>query len=89
MADFTFTSQDKCCQKAIGKPISVGQLSRKYLLNPCPAGFEDHLAQIISISAAANEKEDEVGWYSGEFITVAEAKRRRMGLIRFIGKLSH
>ncbi|KZV65986.1 ARM repeat-containing protein [Peniophora sp. CONT] len=86
-----------------GKPFAGGQLFRKYLLNRCQEDFERGWAvkEAASAAAAAKATKDaaakesaakggDVGGvesFSDEYHAVARAKRRGLGLIRFIGEL--
>jgi translation initiation factor 4G len=90
-------------KNAEGKPFAGGQLFRKYLLNRCQEDFERGWAakEIAAAAAAtkatgdqavkeANEKTkggEESELYSDEYYAAAKAKRRGLGLIRFIGEL--
>jgi len=95
--------QDDGIKNAEGKPFAGGQLFRKYLLNRCQEDFErGWVAKETTAAAAAtkatedravkeaNEKtkgEEESELYSEEYYAAAKAKRRGLGLIRFIGEL--
>ena len=95
--------QDDGIKNTEGKPFAGGQLFRKYLLNRCQEDFErGWVAKETTAAAAAskatedqavkeaNEKtkgEDESELYSEEYYAAAKAKRRGLGLIRFIGEL--
>jgi translation initiation factor 4G len=95
--------QDDGIKNAEGKPFAGGQLFRKYLLNRCQEDFErGWVAKEATAAAAAtkatedqavkeaNEKtkgEEESELYSDEYYAAAKAKRRGLGLIRFIGEL--
>ena len=95
--------QDDGIKNAEGKPFAGGQLFRKYLLNRCQEDFERGWAakEIAAAAAAtkatgdqavkeANEKTkggEESELYSEEYYAAAKAKRRGLGLIRFIGEL--
>ncbi|KAG6876228.1 hypothetical protein C0992_000430 [Termitomyces sp. T32_za158] len=84
-----------------GKAIAGGQLFRKYLLNRCQEEFEHGWAvkEATAVAAAkkaaedqavraANEEGDaEVALYSDEYYAAQKAKRRGLGLIKFIGEL--
>ena len=93
--------QDDGIKNAEGKPFAGGQLFRKYLLNRCQEDFEhgwvgkETTAALVATKATedkaakeANEKTkggEESELYSDEYYTAA--KRRGLGLIRFIGEL--
>ena len=95
--------QDDGIKNPEGKPFAGGQLFRKYLLNRCQEDFErGWVAKEATAAAAAtkanedqavkeaNEKtkgEEESELYSEEYYAAAKAKRRGLGLIRFIGEL--
>ncbi len=83
-----------------GKPIAGGQLFRKYLLNRCREDFERRWVVKEAAAAAttkaledkaANEKRDdqkeEHALYTEGYYAAQKAKRRGLGLIRFIGEL--
>ena len=95
--------QDDGLKNSEGKPFAGGNLFRKYLLNRCQEDFErGWVAKEATATAAAgkstadqtvkeaNEKtkggeESELYWY--EYYAAAKAKRRGLGLVRFIGEL--
>ncbi|KAI6106519.1 armadillo-type protein [Pisolithus croceorrhizus] len=93
--------QDDGIKNAEGKPITGGQLFRKYLLNRCQEDFErgwvakEATARAAAAKAsddeaikAANEKKgDESELYSDEYYAAQKAKRQGLGLIKFIGEL--
>jgi translation initiation factor 4G len=95
--------QDDGIKNVEGKPFAGGQLFRKYLLNRCQEDFErGWVAKETTAAAAAtkatedlavreaNEKTkggEESDLYSDEYYAAAKAKRRGLGLIRFIGEL--
>ncbi|KAL1695926.1 armadillo-type protein, partial [Schizophyllum commune] len=91
--------QDDGIRNAEGKPITGGQLFRKYLLNRCQEDFERGWVNKEATAAAAvtegvqstNEKkeggDDEPDLYSDEYYAVQKAKRQGLGLIRFLGEL--
>lgn len=86
-----------------GKPIAGGNLFRKYLLNRCQEDFERGWAAKDAAAAAASSKAatdnaakenatkgedgEEIALYSDEYYASQKAKRRGLGLIRFIGEL--
>ncbi len=67
-----------------GKPVSGGTLFRKYLLNRCQEDFEKGWK--VNIPVPENDK-GEPDPLSDEYYAAAKAKRRGLGLIRFIGEL--
>jgi len=95
--------QDDGIKNSEGKPFAGGNLFRKYLLNRCQEDFErGWVAKETTAAAAAtkatadravkeaNEKSkggEESELYSDEYYAAAKAKRRGLGLIRFIGEL--
>ncbi|KAL1695924.1 armadillo-type protein [Schizophyllum commune] len=91
--------QDDGIRNAEGKPITGGQLFRKYLLNRCQEDFERGWVNKEVTAAAAvtegvqstHEKkeggDDEPDLYSDEYYAVQKAKRQGLGLIRFLGEL--
>ncbi|KAI6145567.1 armadillo-type protein [Pisolithus tinctorius] len=93
--------QDDGIKSTDGKPITGGQLFRKYLLNRCQEDFErgwfakEATARAAAAKAsddeaikAANEKKgEESELYSDEYYAAQKAKRQGLGLIKFIGEL--
>ncbi|KZT21061.1 hypothetical protein NEOLEDRAFT_1121622 [Neolentinus lepideus HHB14362 ss-1] len=94
--------QDEGIRNAEGKPITGGQLFRKYLLNRCQEDFERGWAMKETTAAAAKGKasadaataaanegkgEDETELYSEEYYAASKAKRQGLGLVKFIGEL--
>ena len=94
--------QDHGLKNSEGKPFAGGNLFRKYLLNRCQEVFERGWVTTEATAAAAfkstadravkeaNEKAkggDESELYSDEYSAAAKAKRRGLGLIRFMGEL--
>jgi translation initiation factor 4G len=95
--------QDDGIKNSEGKPFAGGNLFRKYLLNRCQEDFErGWVAKEAAAAAAASKatadqavKEanentkggEESELYSDEYYAAAKAKRRGLGLIRFIGEL--
>lgn len=94
--------QDDGIRSSDGKPITGGQLFRKYLLNRCQEDFErGWVAKETTAAAAAakasddqaisaaNERKggDESELYSDEYYAAQKAKRQGLGLIKFIGEL--
>ena len=102
MEQISTNVQDDGIKNAEGKPITGGQLFRKYLLNRCQEYFERGWVAKEATAAAAVTKalEDETGnaktkedrteeivLYSDEQYAAQKAKRRSLGLIKFIGEL--
>ncbi|KAH6880926.1 armadillo-type protein [Coprinopsis sp. MPI-PUGE-AT-0042] len=94
--------QDQGFKNQEGKPISGGQLFRKYLLNRCQEDFErgwaakDATAAATATKAADDEvvktlnddKEvEKIKPYSEEYYAAAKAKRQVLSLVKFIGEL--
>jgi translation initiation factor 4G len=85
--------QDDGIRNAEGKPITGGQLFRKYLLNRCQEHFErgwsakDAAAKISEGIKKVEEASSEVELYSDEYYAAQKAKRQGLGLIQFIGEL--
>ncbi|KAF8271193.1 armadillo-type protein [Lactarius quietus] len=95
--------QDDGIKNFQGKPFAGSNLFRKYLLNRCQEDFElGWVAKEATAAAAAskaaadlaikeaNEKTkggEESELYSDEYYAAAKAKRRGLGLIRFVGEL--
>ena len=77
--------QDDGIRSADGKPITGGQLFRKYLLNCCQEDFERGWTAKVSKDAA--EPSGEVELYSNEYYAARKAKRQGLGLAQFIGEL--
>ena len=96
--------QDDGIKNNEGKPITGGQLFRKYLLNRCQEDFErGWVAKEAAAAAAASkavedeavkaanetkgDQKEECALYSEEYYIAQKAKRRGLGLIKFIGEL--
>ncbi|KAI6046360.1 hypothetical protein EDC04DRAFT_3006432 [Pisolithus marmoratus] len=93
--------QDDDIKNAEGKPITGGQLFRKYLLNRCQEDFEHWWtakedaalaaaakASDYEVIKAANEKKgDKSELHSDEYYAPQKANRQGIGLIKFIGEL--
>ena len=92
--------QDDGIRSSEGKPIAGGQLFRKYLLNRCQEDFERGWFAKETVAAAAakasddqpvkaaNEKKGkESELYLDGCYAAQKAKRRGLGLIKFIGEL--
>ena len=77
--------QDDGIRSADGKPITGGQLFRKYLLNRCQEDFERGLTAKVSEDAA--ETSGEVDLYSNDYHAARKAKRQGPGVAQFIGEL--
>jgi translation initiation factor 4G len=94
--------RDEGIKNADGKPIAGGNLFRKYLLNRCQEDFERGWSQKeAAVAAAANKADDDKAvaaaaeksgngeevLYSDEYYAAQKAKRRGLGLVKFIGEL--
>lgn len=94
--------RDEGIKNQDGKPIAGGHLFRKYLLNRCQEDFERGWSvKEAAVQAAANKAEDdkaaaaeaekagtgEEALYSDEYYAAQKAKRRGLGLVKFIGEL--
>ena len=92
--------QDHGIKDSKGRPFAGGNLFRKYLLNRCQEDFERGWSTKEAATATkatadkaleeANEKTkagEDSGLHSDEYYAAAQAKRRGLGLIRFIGEL--
>jgi translation initiation factor 4G len=94
--------RDEGIKNADGKPIAGGNLFRKYLLNRCQEDFErGWSAREAAMLAAASKAEDDKAvaaaaekagsgeevLYSDEYYASQKAKRRGLGLVKFIGEL--
>ena len=92
--------QDDGFKNSEGKPFAGGNLFRKYLLNRCQEDFErGWVAKGVTAASKATadqvvkeankniEGSEESELYSEEDYAAAKAKRRGLGLIRFIGEV--
>ncbi|KIJ15654.1 hypothetical protein PAXINDRAFT_99503 [Paxillus involutus ATCC 200175] len=81
--------QNDGIKNAKGMPIIGGHLFRKYLLARCHEDFKRgwFAKETTEAAAAANEKRGEESLYSDEYCAAQKAKRRGLGLIKFIGEL--
>jgi translation initiation factor 4G len=85
-----------------GKPIAGGNLFRKYLLNRCQEDFERgwSVKEAANAAAASKAEQDKAAadaaekagggeevLYSPEYYAAQKAKRRGLGLVKFIGEL--
>ena len=91
MEQISTNVQDDGIRNPEGKPITGGQLFRKYLLNRCQEDFERGWVAKEATAAAAATKSKECGTeeiviYSDEY-AAQKAKRQGLGLIKFIGEL--
>ncbi|KAG6905644.1 hypothetical protein DXG01_001452 [Tephrocybe rancida] len=96
------TVRDEGIATSDGKPITGGQLFRKYLLNRCQEEFEHGwlMEQAVAAAAASKAAENQAieeaaqkngstedALYSDNYYAAQKAKRRSLGLTRFIGEL--
>ncbi|EPQ55176.1 ARM repeat-containing protein, partial [Gloeophyllum trabeum ATCC 11539] len=72
-----------------GKPITGGQLFRKYLLDRCQEDFERGWAAQEAPAAAAKVEasENEATLHPKEYLAAQKARRQGLGLMKFIGEL--
>ncbi|PTU18505.1 hypothetical protein P175DRAFT_0442558 [Aspergillus ochraceoroseus IBT 24754] len=68
-----------------GNIVTGGSLFRKYLLNRCQEEFERGWK--INLPPKPEGVTEEVAMMSDEYYTAAAAKRRGLGLVKFIGEL--
>ncbi len=80
--------QDYVIKNSEGKPIASGNLFRKYLLNRCQEDFErGWVAAAATEVQAVKEGGEESELYPDEYSAAVKARRRGLGLVRFIGEL--
>jgi translation initiation factor 4G len=90
--------RDERIKNTDGKPISGGNLFRKYLLGRCHEDFEKGWSAGEAAMQAAGKAEGdnaaakkagngEEVFYSDEYYAMQKARRRGLGLVRFIGEL--
>ncbi|KAL2800224.1 hypothetical protein BJX66DRAFT_332365 [Aspergillus keveii] len=68
-----------------GNVVAGGSLFRKYLLNRCQEEFERGWK--VNLPPKPEGVTEEVAMMSDEYYTAAAAKRRGLGLVKFIGEL--
>ncbi|OJJ46561.1 hypothetical protein ASPZODRAFT_132630 [Penicilliopsis zonata CBS 506.65] len=68
-----------------GNVVAGGSLFRKYLLNRCQEEFERGWK--INLPPKPEGVTEEIAMMSDEYYTAAAAKRRGLGLVKFIGEL--
>ncbi|KAI1945317.1 hypothetical protein LOZ12_003917 [Ophidiomyces ophidiicola] len=68
-----------------GNVVCGGSLFRKYLLNRCQEEFER--GWLVNLPAKPEGTTDEAAMLSDEYYIAAAAKRRGLGLVKFIGEL--
>jgi len=81
--------QDGGIRDASGKPITGGQLFRKFLLNHCERDFERSWVAMGSEDTPVKKSEtsDEVELYSDEYGAARITRRRALGLVQFVSEL--
>ncbi|QSL65468.1 hypothetical protein MERGE_002779 [Pneumocystis wakefieldiae] len=70
-----------------GRPITGGILFRKYLLNRCQENFERGWKANLPSKSDGEFNTQEAEMLSDEYYILVTAKRRGLGLIKFIGEL--
>ncbi|KTW31424.1 hypothetical protein T552_00068 [Pneumocystis carinii B80] len=70
-----------------GRPITGGILFRKYLLNRCQENFERGWKANLPSKPNGEFNTQEAEMLSDEYYVLVTAKRRGLGLIKFIGEL--
>ncbi|BFZ60315.1 hypothetical protein YB2330_001351 [Saitoella coloradoensis] len=70
-----------------GNPVTGGALFRKYLLNRCQEDFERGWKSQLPPKPEGDADTKEAELMSEEYYIAAAAKRRGLGLVRFIGEL--
>ena len=68
-----------------GEPVTGGALFRKYLLNRCQEEFERGWK--VNLPEKPEGQSEEAAILSEEYYIAAAAKRRGLGLVKFIGEL--
>ncbi|KAL9115133.1 MAG: hypothetical protein Q9227_000927 [Pyrenula ochraceoflavens] len=77
--------KDENIKDKMGKVVTGGALFRKYLLNRCQEEFERGWK--VNLPEKPEGVTEEVAMMSDEYYTAAAAKRRGLGLVKFIGEL--
>ncbi|CAN6623676.1 eukaryotic initiation factor 4F subunit p150 [Trichomonascus vanleenenianus] len=77
--------EDDSIKDKDGNPVRGGALFRKYLLSRCQEEFERGWTDQMPINEDGSKMEAEL--MSDEYYAAVAAKRRGLGLIRFIGEL--
>ncbi|GMM33743.1 translation initiation factor eIF4G [Saccharomycopsis crataegensis] len=83
--DFSLEVKDTTSIDKTGAPLVGGQLVRKCLLTRCQVEFEKGWADKLPTNPDGSALEPEM--MSDEYYAAAAAKRRGLGLVRFIGEL--
>jgi len=93
MEQISMEITDDGVKDKMGRPIAGGQLFRQYLLSRCQADFErgwsarETLEEQQSAAAAACGAAPGEVVFSDEYYALQKAKRRGLGLVKFIGEL--
>ncbi|KAJ9643879.1 hypothetical protein H2204_002024 [Knufia peltigerae] len=77
--------RDEGIKDKLGNVVTGGNLFRKYLLNRCQEEFERGWK--INLPSAKEGENQEAVMLSDEYYIAAAAKRRGLGLVKFIGEL--
>lgn len=77
--------KDEGIKDKYGNVVAGGNLFRKYLLNRCQEEFEKGWK--INLPSRKEGESEEAVMLSDEYYIAAAAKRRGLGLVRFIGEL--
>lgn len=77
--------KDETIKDKAGNVVGGGNLFRKYLLNRCQEEFEKGWK--VNLPTAKDGETQEAVMLSDEYYVAAAAKRRGLGLVRFIGEL--
>ncbi|OXV08971.1 hypothetical protein Egran_03264 [Elaphomyces granulatus] len=77
--------KDENIRDKSGNVVTGGSLFRKYLLNRCQEEFERGWK--VNLPGRPEGVTEEVAMMSDEYYTAAAAKRRGLGLVKFIGEL--
>lgn len=77
--------KDETIKDKAGNVVAGGNLFRKYLLNRCQEEFEKGWK--VNLPAPKEGENQEAVMLSDEYYVAAAAKRRGLGLVKFIGEL--
>ncbi|KAJ4503347.1 hypothetical protein HRR80_006104 [Exophiala dermatitidis] len=77
--------RDEGIKDKAGNVVTGGNLFRKYLLNRCQEEFERGWK--VNLPARPEGQSEEAAMLSDEYYIAAAAKRRGLGLVKFIGEL--
>lgn len=70
-----------------GAPVTGGNVFRKYLLTRCQEDFETGWKSQLPPKPEGEPQSEEAAMLSDEYYIAAAAKRRGLGLVRFVGEL--